>query len=213
MKKIRISEIFTSIQGEGPLQGTVSHFIRFAGCSLRCPWCDQKEAWEDGEEWAIEDIVKEIENKGKFATITITGGEPFEQVDGLLTLLDALRNYGQPISIETNGLYYDPIIANHAALTNIVVSPKLHTNWIKVVQNWLRNKKPVIFKFVITDKRDIKPVVDHILYIKPNCRVYLNPVDNNVDIANAIRKYLIENKVDWKWFKLSTQLHKVYNFK
>ena len=103
-----INEIFYSLQGEGFLAGVPSVFIRFAGCPLRCRWCDTKYAWEQdaGEDYTIDDIVKTIQQRScKF--IVITGGEPMINSD-LLQLVKELKTAGKHITIETAGIAYIP---------------------------------------------------------------------------------------------------------
>ena len=75
--KLKVNEIFYSIQGEGTLAGLPSLFIRLSGCPLRCKWCDTKYAWDidSGRDYTVEQILAEIQNcKTNF--VVITGGEP-----------------------------------------------------------------------------------------------------------------------------------------
>jgi len=101
-----INEIFTSIDGEVSTfhQGTMSTFIRFAGCNLKCPYCDTKyaqkaNAGEIYEQAAIFNLVKTIGCK----KITITGGEPLLQVRELIPLIKELLYKGHKVTVETNG--------------------------------------------------------------------------------------------------------------
>lgn len=106
--KIKITEIFTSLSGEvgGLEQGSPTLFVRLAGCSLHCPFCDTKHAntKDAGYFMEVEDLAKEIINY-EVGQLLITGGEPLEQAEAvqkLVYLLKASRNRLQ-IQIETNG--------------------------------------------------------------------------------------------------------------
>lgn len=105
-----VSEIFSSIQGEGNYLGVPSTFIRFVGCNLKCSFCDTKKTWEGkpvGINMSIADIVEQA-NKLDNPLIVITGGEPCLQKD-LQELIDQLRLRDFTVAIETNGTMPTPI--------------------------------------------------------------------------------------------------------
>ena len=104
---MRIVEIFQSIDGEVNHwgQGTRTTFIRFAGCSLHCKYCDTKisQNVNAGRDMSVEEIIKEI-IKLKIHKITITGGEPLLQDhDDLEELCKRIITLNAVITIETNG--------------------------------------------------------------------------------------------------------------
>lgn len=109
MQKIKINEIFHSIQGEGRYAGCPAVFVRFHGCSVRCPFCDTPQAQNgsDYKEMSCAEVCEAIkEERGKFATriVVITGGEPFEQSEQLLALVKAIRTeVKMSVHIETSG--------------------------------------------------------------------------------------------------------------
>lgn len=97
-KKLKINEIFYSLQGEGRWSGTPMVFIRFSGCNLRCPFCDTNHS--KYREMTEEDILGEI-NKYPADDVCLTGGEPaLQTTDKLISLL---HEQGRYIHIETNG--------------------------------------------------------------------------------------------------------------
>ena len=117
----RIHEIFYSLQGEGFHTGRPAVFVRFAGCNLRCPFCDTD--FSTRQTMTCEDIVRQALSlvpsslpDGRFLLV-LTGGEPALQVDD--TLIDALHKAGFYIAIETNGTRTLP-----AAIDWITCSPK-----------------------------------------------------------------------------------------
>ena len=100
--RIRIAEVFHSIQGEGGLVGVPSFFIRTTGCNLRCEWCDTPyTSWEPEGEWrTIDDLVASV--PGAARHVVVTGGEPMLWAN-LPRLTSALRADGRHVTIETAG--------------------------------------------------------------------------------------------------------------
>ncbi|HDQ25390.1 MAG TPA: radical SAM protein [bacterium] len=102
--KIKISEIFFDLEGEGRYRGMPSIFIRLAECNLRCRWCDTKYAWKKGGPYETAKIAGIIK-KSPFKHVVITGGEPLLQkpaIKHLLRLMGAAAKK-KTITIETNG--------------------------------------------------------------------------------------------------------------
>ena len=101
-----INEIFYSVQGEGSLVGVPSIFIRFAGCDLRCKWCDTKYAWksDSGKPYTMDELFAEL-SKYPAHHVVITGGEPF-LCDELSVLCDGLKANDVHVTIETAGTKY-----------------------------------------------------------------------------------------------------------
>lgn len=139
---IAINEIFTSIDGEVNRfgQGGLTTFIRFAGCSRRCSYCDTKYAQKisDGEQMEISEIVSKI----KTPKVTITGGEPLEQIAGLkalmYTLLDPFRPHNFKVTVETNGTEPIPFDSFAYAGPNLgwVIDYKLEYDAISPYRNF-----------------------------------------------------------------------------
>jgi len=99
--RLRITEIFYSLQGESSFVGLPTVFIRLTGCPLRCGYCDTAYAFSGGEWMAVGDIVKQIQQYNA-TSVCVTGGEPLAQRscgDLLVRLCDA----GYNVSIETSG--------------------------------------------------------------------------------------------------------------
>ncbi|MDD5064101.1 MAG: 7-carboxy-7-deazaguanine synthase QueE [Phycisphaerae bacterium] len=101
--KIKITEVFYSLQGEGFLAGVPSVFIRLAGCPLRCRWCDTKYAWDERTEkdYSVEEILGTIQQE-KSRFVVITGGEPMIN-SNLAELVQKLKWVGKHITVETAG--------------------------------------------------------------------------------------------------------------
>lgn len=118
-----ITEVFTSIQGEGLYLGILQVFVRTAGCSRRCNYCDTPEARERVPRCALRgpgnvryadnpigagELVSFVRSLAGMHphvhSVSVTGGEPLEQPDFLVAFLSRLRSGGLPVYLETNGL-------------------------------------------------------------------------------------------------------------
>jgi len=99
--RLRITEIFYSLQGESKTVGCPTVFIRLTGCPLRCQYCDSAYAFQGGDWWGVDDIVTET-LKYNSQYVTVTGGEPLAQKNSLL-LLKKLCDVGVNVSLETSG--------------------------------------------------------------------------------------------------------------
>jgi 7-carboxy-7-deazaguanine synthase len=101
VNRLRITEIFYSLQGESRTVGLPTVFVRLTGCPLRCVYCDTAYAFGGGHKMSIDEIVEEI---GSYRPryVTVTGGEPLAQ-RGCLALLDTLVDKGYEVSLETSG--------------------------------------------------------------------------------------------------------------
>lgn len=170
-----VSEIFYSIQGEGPLAGVPGVFIRLAGCPLRCRWCDTQYAWEKsaGTFYNIEQIIEQVQ-KWRCRHIVITGGEPLVNPDmspraGLRELAGKLKTMDKHITIETAGLAFLPDIPCDL----MSISPKL-SNSVPVKPELaeahqaarldtealaeLVSKYPHVLKFVVESEKDLEEI-------------------------------------------------------
>jgi len=115
-----ISELFLSFQGEGLYVGRLQLFVRFAGCSLRCRYCDSVQSrmrpgeFPAGDETVpnpvtARDLLRRagglLDGVRGLHSISVTGGEPLEQPRFLAAFLSRCRSLGAPLYLETNGLH------------------------------------------------------------------------------------------------------------
>ena len=100
-KSLRITEIFSSIQGETSKIGLPTIFIRLTGCPLRCQYCDTSYAFYGGEIMFFEDIIHQV-TKFNCKDVCVTGGEPLAQSDSKKLLKD-LVDLDFHVSLETGG--------------------------------------------------------------------------------------------------------------
>ena len=99
--RLRITEIFYSLQGESTLVGYPTVFVRLTGCPLRCGYCDTAYAFQGGE-WMSLDAIMEQVSGYRTRYVTVTGGEPLAQKN-CLPLLQRLCEAGCQVSLETSG--------------------------------------------------------------------------------------------------------------
>lgn len=111
MNGLRVHSIFPSFSGEvGAIpQGSRVVFIRFQGCNFRCSYCDAPEALNPSRGRAMSpqeicDAVRRLSPEASIPPVIITGGEPLVQdPEAFRVVVEALRDTGNPIQIETNG--------------------------------------------------------------------------------------------------------------
>lgn len=153
--KARISEVFKSIQGEGPYQGSNQVFVRFFGCNLKCRFCDtQLDLFEIK---TISELLKDIYAYGNYHPVSLTGGEPLLQVKFLKELTGDLQKKNISIYLETNGTLVDNLLEIIDNIDIIAMDFKLpsstgmkgywteHKEFLKIAE-----KKNIFIKAVIT---------------------------------------------------------------
>lgn len=101
LPKVRVTEVFHSIQGESLSAGERTAFVRLTGCPLRCTYCDTAYAFKGGDWRAIPEILAEIADY-QVRHVCVTGGEPLAQ-PACLDLLRTLCDAGYEVSVETSG--------------------------------------------------------------------------------------------------------------
>lgn len=120
LSKLRVAEIFASVQGEGIWTGVPSTFVRASGCNLRCVWCDTPYAsWNpEGPLMDVSEILSEIERRGMPHAV-LTGGEPM-LFDAMVEIAEGCRRLGKTITIETAGTIFRELPCDLMS-----ISPKL----------------------------------------------------------------------------------------
>jgi 7-carboxy-7-deazaguanine synthase len=151
---MKIAEIFSSLQGEGRNQGKPCHFIRFAGCNLRCRWCDTPVSQSGGREMSLESVLEQIPSTPPY--VCITGGEPLLQAGDLEELLIALRSRGIMVDIETNGTRNFTRFQPYAAICMDVKCPSSGEESDLSLLESIRPEDSV--KFVVSDGADCRYV-------------------------------------------------------
>lgn len=211
---MRITEIFTSLQGEGKFMGLLTTFIRTHGCKAGCVWCDSPYSF-DGKftEMSIEEIVTQAKNAGA-KHICITGGEPMEQSEEVINLMNALLKEGVfSISLETNGFYNVELVPEKV---HIIMDYKLPTSgaWTGIgadAANYCSNLKYTDeVKLVIgsyQDFYDALELVEDLSKHVPHENILFSSI---YDLRDWMAEKIIEYKLP---VKMGIQLHKILNCK
>lgn len=150
--RVRVSEIFYSLQGEAKTVGQPTTFIRLTGCPLRCHYCDTAYAFQGGELKTLDDIVDKVKTYPT-KLVTVTGGEPLAQPD-CLPLLRLLIQEGYRVSLETSGALPIASVPDAVSIVLDLKTPgsgEVHRNLYENIAE-LRSKDQI--KFVILDKAD-----------------------------------------------------------
>jgi 7-carboxy-7-deazaguanine synthase len=176
MTTLKINEIFYSIQGEGLWMGRPNTFIRTSGCNLRCSYCDTPQAYYQGKERSIDEILSEI-LKFSCTNICITGGEPLLQ-ENIHELLIQLSNHSYNICLETNGSKsIKPYLKIKKLLFSLDIkcpSSKMHKH-----NNFSNLKiiRPIDqIKFIIGGKEDYDYAKQILHDHHPMCTVFFQPI-------------------------------------
>ena len=96
-------ELYKSVQGESSFTGLPCIFVRFAGCNLRCAWCDSEYTFTGGQLFTQAEVLAQIEALAPCKLVEFTGGEPMLQAKELLPLMDVLLARGYTLMMETSG--------------------------------------------------------------------------------------------------------------
>ena len=195
----RINDIFYSLQGEGYNTGRAAVFIRFAGCNLRCPFCDTE--FDTFREMTDEEILQAIDSYAS-RFVVLTGGEPTLQVDE--AFVDLLHQHGFEVAMESNGTRPAP-----PNLDWLTVSPK---SLSPTLSRGMR-RMPDELKVVFTTPEELEQQIAR-LPIPLEGRLFLQPCDTGDASRNAA---IVEQCVDYikshpQW-RLSLQTHKLVGFK
>ncbi len=207
--KLKVYEIFYSIQGESTTAGFPSLFIRLSGCNLNCSWCDTAKARDGGREMDIEDIVDEVNRNRPFHHVTLTGGEPLIQ-DGALHLLQRLSEEGYRSQVETNGTIPFSTLPDNVRIIADVKTPSSGEGNSFNEENLKYLRKIDEIKFVISIMEDYE-------FAKKFIREKLKGVESVINFSPAsgmmepwvLANLIIRDRLD---VRLNLQLHKIANF-
>ena len=154
MSRLRITEIFLSLQGEGRAVGWPTVFVRLTGCPLRCGYCDTTYAFKGGEWQEQDDILQQV---AAFAVghVCVTGGEPLAQ-QGCDDLLSALCDAGYNVSIETSGALDVSGIDSRVIRVMDLKTPGSGEEARNLYDNLVHLEAKDQVKFVICDEADYR---------------------------------------------------------
>ena len=203
--RLRITEIFASVQGESSRVGLPTVFVRLTGCPLRCTWCDTAYAFTGGSTRALDDILAEVARHG-LRHVCVTGGEPLAQ-KGCLALLSALCDAGHEVSLETSGaLDIADVDARVARIVDLKApgSGEVDKNRYENIALLRANDE---VKIVLADAADYDwaraQIATHAL--DRRCSVLLSPVAGELDPAE-LAEWVVRDRLP---VRFQLQLHKI----
>ena len=203
-QRLRITEIFYSLQGEARTVGIPTVFVRLTGCPLRCGYCDTTYAFHGGH-WMD---LREIEDQVAYhhpRYVTVTGGEPLAQKP-CTTLLARLCDAGYEVSLETSGALdvsdVDPRIVKVMHLKT-PGSGESHRNRYENI-NYLAKRDQT--KFVICDRLDYEWSKEMIAEydLSSRCEVLFSPSYQQMDAA-TLADWVLQDHLP---VRFQIQLHK-----
>ncbi len=150
--RLKITEIFHSLQGEADSVGIPTVFVRLTGCPLRCQYCDTAYAFHGGEWWSLEDVLSEVARHGT-RYVCVTGGEPLAQ-RACLPLLGRLCDAGYRVSLETSGALDISAVDERVVRIVDVKTPGSRESDRNRVENFASLRRNDQVKFVICDRAD-----------------------------------------------------------
>jgi 7-carboxy-7-deazaguanine synthase len=168
--KVRLFEIFTSVEGEGILYGTKTLFVRLAGCPFTCFYCDTKESLplDSGTEYSIEDANKLIDSNLKKQTykVNFTGGDPLIQHEAVALLAKHIQEKKIPTYLESSCFdvdrfnhvlpFFDIVKIEFKTKDSDFVDAKHYDKFIghtmKCLQSSVKSKKTTYIKIVVSSK-------------------------------------------------------------
>jgi 7-carboxy-7-deazaguanine synthase len=204
LDRLKITEIFLSLQGESSFIGWPTVFVRLTGCPLRCQYCDTEYAFYGGDWRGMDDVLAEVSRLGA-RHVCVTGGEPLAQ-KSCIKLLTRLCDLGHSVSLETSGAL--DASAVDARVTRIIdvktpgSGEQARNHWANL--DALRAHDEI--KFVICSREDYdwsKQIVQQ-RDLSSRCMVLFSPSHHQVS-PRQLADWIIEDRLP---VRFQMQLHK-----
>ena len=219
--KLKVSELFYSIQGEGQTMGIPAIFVRLAGCNILCnseSWvCDTIDVWKKGTSTSFENVftLDDIDRLKNGAHLIFTGGEPLLHQDKIVSFVKWFYfkySFSPMIEVETNGTIIPSkelcLIVNYwncsPKLSNSGEPYKRRVNPLAIIE--LNKQSNIIFKFVIEKREDLLDILeDYGDYLSMNY-VCLMPAGDSQEKLENTRKIVAELCIE-QGLRYSERLH------
>ena len=203
--RLRITEIFLSLQGESRTVGWPTVFVRLTGCPLRCQYCDTAYAFTGGEWMDLDTIVDTVTGHG-VRHVCVTGGEPLAQ-KACLPLLTRLCDAGYEVSLETSGARdiagVDPRVMRVMDLKTPGSGEEARNLYANISELGERDQ----VKFVVCSREDYdwakRKVVE--FELARRCEVLFSPSFGQLD-ARELADWIVADRLP---VRFQLQLHKL----
>lgn len=204
-ERLRITEIFLSLQGESRTSGLPTVFVRLTGCPLRCTYCDTAYAFHGGEWKSFEEILGTVEEYG-VRHVCVTGGEPLAQ-PGCIDLLRQLCDAGYAVSLETSGALpieqVDPRVMKVLDLKTPASGEVERNRWENL--DFLSADDQI--KLVICSREDYEWAREQVRqrHLDGYCDVLFSPSWGEMNVTE-LADWIVEDRLP---VRLQVQLHKI----
>lgn len=203
--RLKITEVFLSLQGEARDAGWPTVFVRLTGCPLRCQYCDTTYSFFGGEWRTIDDLLAEVAGHG-VRHVCVTGGEPLSQ-KRCLDLLRRLCDAGHVVSLETSGAIdiaeVDPRVSRVLDIKTPGSAEVARNRWENLPLLTAHDQ----VKFVICNREDYEwsraVVSEHRLHER--CDVLFSPSKSELS-ARELADWIVQDRLP---VKFQMQLHKI----
>ena len=204
-EKLRITEIFYSLQGESRSVGWPTVFVRLTGCPLRCGYCDTSYAFQGGEWRTLDEILAAV-SRYQTKHVTVTGGEPLAQ-KACPALLRQLCDAGYEVSLETSGALdiagLDPRVIKVMDLKTPASGEAAKNRW----ENLQHLGRQDQIKFVICDRDDYawakSVMAQHGLAAR--CELLMSPCFGSLE-PRQLAEWILADQLP---VRFQLQLHKI----
>jgi 7-carboxy-7-deazaguanine synthase len=203
--RVKLTEIFLSIQGEAESVGWPTVFVRLTGCPLRCQYCDTQYAFYGGEWHSLDDVLARVQGFG-VEHVCVTGGEPLAQKH-CLELLQRLCDSGLKVSLETSGAIDIANVDSRVARVIDIKTPasgEMHRNRMENLQHLCDSDQ---LKFVICSRSDFEWSRDFVRAhgLTTKCAVLFSPSFGQVE-PRDLAQWILDERLP---VRLQIQLHKI----
>jgi 7-carboxy-7-deazaguanine synthase len=203
--RLRITEIFHSIQGEGLNAGERTVFVRLTGCPLRCTYCDTEYAFKGGEWMHLPEILERV---AAFDTnhVCVTGGEPLAQRE-CLSLLSDLCDAGYQVSLETAGALDVSVVDPRVVKVVDLKTPDSGEMDRNLYENLDNLNESDQVKFVICGEEDYRWAVGQVgrYWLDRRCQVLFSPAAGRI-APRDLAEWILRDRLP---VRLQLQLHKI----
>ncbi|MBT7408782.1 MAG: 7-carboxy-7-deazaguanine synthase QueE [Methylococcales bacterium] len=205
MPRLKITEIFYSLQGEGKTAGIPTTFIRLTGCPLRCSYCDTTYAFQGGEMMTVDEVLSVVKRHST-QYVTVTGGEPLAQKT-VIDLMVLLLENDLIVSLETSGALSLKNVPENIVKVVDVKTPSSGEEAKNLFDNFnfLSSKDQI--KFVIGSQLDYEWSKKILIQYQLNsiCDVLFSPVASQLS-PRTLADWILQDQL---FVRFQIQLHKV----